>query len=205
MKPLCSHCGRRRATRHCPALGGSICSHCCGEHRLVRIDCSPTCPHLRHNESFQRDKQRLRYREAWGKANADLRDRDADLRLLLVLEGIVFRASEEVKGTTDADLATALADLHTALSPLELVKQVPGSLSRLLIEGAEQIAEEAGSRERVRELAGRIRKVLTLVRDPAAPRAFLQGLATYAEKTLPEALQPSPSGLIVTPDDLRRG
>lgn len=205
MKPLCVRCGKRRAARHCPALDAAICSRCCGEDRLVRIDCPPSCPHLEHNERFQKDKQRLRYREAWGRVNANLQGREADLRALLVLEGIVFDVAGRFKGITDADLAKALDDLHAALSPLELVKAPPGPLARQLVAEVDAFAQETGA-QGVRESVDRIGQVLALMRDPTAPRAYLQGLAVYTERAAPRATRRQPSsGLIVTPDDLRRG
>ena len=42
----CGHCGQRKGKRRCPALAGSICSLCCGKHRLVAIACPPDCVHL---------------------------------------------------------------------------------------------------------------------------------------------------------------
>jgi len=124
---------------------------------------------------------------------------------LLILEGIVFEVTSRFKGTTDAQLSTALDDLHTALSPIELIKGPPGPLARQLVEEVEAFVEET-STQGVRDLVARIRRVLELVSDPAAPRAYLQGLATYTETAVPRTVRPQPSsGLIVTPDDLRRG
>ncbi|MGE0867524.1 MAG: DUF1841 family protein [Kofleriaceae bacterium] len=42
----CSYCQRRKGKRSCPALGGTICSLCCGQHRLAEITCPPGCVHL---------------------------------------------------------------------------------------------------------------------------------------------------------------
>ncbi len=39
----CLHCRERKGKRGCPALGGSICTPCCGEHRLKEIACPPDC------------------------------------------------------------------------------------------------------------------------------------------------------------------
>ena len=43
---ICCHCGHRKGKRSCPALAGAICSRCCGQHRLVEIDCPSDCIHL---------------------------------------------------------------------------------------------------------------------------------------------------------------
>ena len=42
----CVFCGRRKGKRTCPALAGSICSACCGQHRLSKIQCPSDCAHL---------------------------------------------------------------------------------------------------------------------------------------------------------------
>ena len=42
----CVFCGQRKGKRTCPALAGSICSTCCGQHRLSKIQCPSDCAHL---------------------------------------------------------------------------------------------------------------------------------------------------------------
>ena len=42
----CPSCGHRKARRDCPALGHTICSHCCGTKRLVEIACPESCAYL---------------------------------------------------------------------------------------------------------------------------------------------------------------
>ena len=42
----CPLCLERRPRRHCPALGRTICTVCCGTKRLVEIDCPPDCGYL---------------------------------------------------------------------------------------------------------------------------------------------------------------
>src|SRR5438477_11376100 len=39
----CSYCQTTKGKRTCPALGGQICSLCCGRHRLKEIDCPADC------------------------------------------------------------------------------------------------------------------------------------------------------------------
>ena len=43
---LCKICGKRRAKRACPAVGGDICSICCGEQREVSLTCPLDCEYL---------------------------------------------------------------------------------------------------------------------------------------------------------------
>lgn len=42
----CVKCGRQKGKRACPALGGDICSACCGTHRLKEISCPADCQYL---------------------------------------------------------------------------------------------------------------------------------------------------------------
>jgi hypothetical protein len=43
----CKLCGKRRARRHCPGVGGDICPQCCGAGRENTIDCPSACEHFR--------------------------------------------------------------------------------------------------------------------------------------------------------------
>lgn len=43
---VCRYCQQRKGKRSCPALGGTICTMCCGQHRLKEIDCPLDCTYL---------------------------------------------------------------------------------------------------------------------------------------------------------------
>lgn len=53
---LCAYCKERKGKRPCPALSGSICSPCCGEHRLVRVNCPNDCPYLDMGSDYQQKR-----------------------------------------------------------------------------------------------------------------------------------------------------
>jgi hypothetical protein len=42
----CRICGRKRAKRHCPGVGGDICPACCGAERENTVDCPLDCEYL---------------------------------------------------------------------------------------------------------------------------------------------------------------
>ena len=205
MRQECGHCGKRRGNRYCPSLDGPICSRCCGEYRLVKIPCPSSCPHLEQHETFQREKQGARYREAWIRINADLRDREEDLQLIFSLEYLFMKAAERIEGLTDTQVSAAVSELLGRLGPIELVTQAPSQLGRLLWEDlASKLQQGTLSREQVKDGFTRLGKVVETLRDPGAPRAFLQGLSAHLEGILPEKPPQDTRGLIVTPDDLRR-
>jgi hypothetical protein len=72
----CSYCEQRKGKRSCPALGGTICSQCCGQHRLQDIDCPSACIYLgglsivrdpaRTDAAFTKDD----YNSTWEKLHA---------------------------------------------------------------------------------------------------------------------------------------
>lgn len=205
MTGTCSRCGSRKGLRRCPALAGPICPRCCGANRLVRIACPTACPHRAAHEAFQREKQGARYREVLALQNADLREREDDFRLLLAVADLVERAAERIPGLSDGDVARSLDETSCQLSPISLVTQAPSSLTRLLLEELSPlVAEGKVPRDRLREGLGRLAKIAAAMRDPSAPRAFLQGLSHYLDSTLPRRDEGTKRGLILTPDDLRR-
>ena len=135
--------------------------------------------------------------------NADLREREEDMRLLLIIEEVIFRAIERIDSLTDADVSVALADLHNHFSPLVLIAHPPSLLGRFLLERIDQELEgDIVSHDRVCEIIAHLGKIVEMLRNPEVPRAFLQGLSAHMEGFLPEGTQTARSGLILTPDDL---
>jgi hypothetical protein len=55
-KLKCAYCHQKTAQRKCPAVGGYICSFCCGSNRLQEFDCPSDCDYL-GNESFYQESQ----------------------------------------------------------------------------------------------------------------------------------------------------
>lgn len=43
----CCLCDQRKAKRHCPAKSALICPQCCGEKRVLEIDCPESCQFLK--------------------------------------------------------------------------------------------------------------------------------------------------------------
>ena len=43
----CCLCDQRKAKRHCPAKNTLICAQCCGEKRILQIDCPESCQYLK--------------------------------------------------------------------------------------------------------------------------------------------------------------
>ena len=52
----CAYCHHRKGKRPCPALGGLICSPCCGAHRMTRISCPNDCVYLDSGSDYQQQR-----------------------------------------------------------------------------------------------------------------------------------------------------
>ena len=52
----CVTCRQRKGKRPCPAKGAGICSQCCGEKRVIEIDCPPDCHYLTAGQQYQLGK-----------------------------------------------------------------------------------------------------------------------------------------------------
>ena len=206
MQEECVYCHERRGNRRCPALGGSICSRCCGENRLVRIFCPETCPHLVRHETFQREKQRVRYRETWIAHHTDLRRREEILRAALTVEYVLAQAIAQVDRATDADVIQALEEVVDYVSPLELIRRSLSPLGRSVWQRLEpELTAGRLGHEDVREALTRQIQVVETLRDSGNPRAFLQGLREHIRLTSnsDEPQKGREQRLIVTPEDLR--
>lgn len=57
-KLKCVYCRQKSAQRKCPAVGGSICSFCCGSNRLSEFDCPPDCDYLGSVGFYQESQKR---------------------------------------------------------------------------------------------------------------------------------------------------
>ncbi len=56
----CIHCGGRKGKRACPALNGLICAQCCGEYRVLEIDCPDECGYLVAGRALESAQERKR-------------------------------------------------------------------------------------------------------------------------------------------------
>ncbi len=118
----CAYCHDRKGKRPCPALGGSICSLCCGEHRITRISCPTDCLYLDTGSDYQQKRlseqflpvRRDFYREL------DESGGQKAVALFNLIEVITFSYFEGRRDGQDAEVITALQALRRTLSPLHV-------------------------------------------------------------------------------------
>jgi hypothetical protein len=116
---LCKICNIRRPRRPCPAVGGEICSQCCGREREVTLNCPLDCQYLL--ESRKHDKPEPVQPDRF--PNQDIRVTETFLRdhepLLTALGRVVLFAALETPGAVDFDVREALAALIRTHRTLE--------------------------------------------------------------------------------------
>ena len=118
----CVYCGQRKGKRPCPALGGAICTICCGEHRVVRVACPPDCSYLGSGSDYQQKRlgelfmplRREFYREL-----AELGGEKA-VALYNLVEVVTFSYFHGRRDGQDAEIVAAIQALRRTLSPLHV-------------------------------------------------------------------------------------
>lgn len=121
----CLYCHQRKGKRSCPALGGLICPHCCGESRIARIACPSDCSYLHAGMDYQQKRlgeqlAPLR-REFYGQL-AELGG-DKAVALFNLVEVVAFGYFQDRRDGQDAEVVAGLQALRRGLSPLH----VPGA------------------------------------------------------------------------------
>jgi len=105
----CALCEQRKAKRHCPAKGALICAQCCGEKRVLEIDCPESCEYLkagreREAEDYTKHIRNMDQsaRDRYKKVLTDYQEVIARLEYALSRERILSR------DLTDKDVAQAV-------------------------------------------------------------------------------------------------
>lgn len=201
---LCAYCSRRKGKRPCPALGGSICSSCCGEHRLSRISCPHDCVYLDSGGDYQEkrlgEQLMTRRREFYRELEEISGFKGA--ALFNLIEVVIYRYFQGRRDGQDAEVVAALQTLRRALSPLH----VPSSPMPVFAEHLKKEYEEY-RKEHPEEIADGaeapkvLDRAVTFITEFSGTdfqsRRFLNGLVGYVKTyhpTLAEQLRAKHEG-----------
>jgi len=208
MAEKCVYCGNRKGKRECPALGGLICSVCCGEHRATEINCPTDCRYFQRGEEFQQEKYADPYREAWMERNADLFEEENYelLNTIGMFERFIYYQYLEDMTLTDGQVISGLTELDKKLRPIEL----PTKSFELTQSAYESIAPLIDQGKITRDvIRDALERFLNLAEDFSdGSRKLVEGLVgrTDADYDLPDIeeidKQEKPESLITTPDQL---
>lgn len=118
----CVYCHERKGKRSCPALGGLICSPCCGEHRMGRISCPPDCVFLDTGSDYQQRRLGQQLAPARRDLYRELHELGGDkaAALLNLIEVVTFSYFQGRRDGQDAEVLAGIQALRRALSPVHI-------------------------------------------------------------------------------------
>ncbi len=139
----CKICDTRKPRRHCPGVGGEICSLCCGNEREVTISCPLNCPYL-VEARLQEKPRHLNPDEV---PNKDIQVTEQFLRehepLLMFLSSHLLEASLNAAGAVDSDVREALQSLIRTYRTLQSGLYYETRPTNLIAAGIHQRMQEA--------------------------------------------------------------
>ncbi len=105
----CLLCDKRKAKRQCPASNALICPQCCGEKRVLEIDCPESCEYLRSG----RERETADYAKRLRSMDESARERNLKVlmnhqNVVSHLEHTLARERLQLRDLTDAEVAEAL-------------------------------------------------------------------------------------------------
>lgn len=190
---LCVYCKQRKGKRPCPALSGGICSHCCGEHRVVRVSCPSGCVYLDSGSDYQLKRLGEQFMPVRRDFYRDLEELGGNkaVGLFNLVEAVTFSYFEGRRDGQDAEVVAALQSLRRALSPLHVPSApMPVFAEHLRREyetfrkrNPDQIAEASTGPEALDRI---IRFVSTFSGKDLQSRRFLGGLVGYLRTYHPQ-------------------
>ena len=106
----CVLCERRKGKRYCPAKSTMICAQCCGEKRILEIDCPESCEYLqvgRAHEAALENERHLRTADP-KKQQKRARIIDRFHGVIAHLEYVIGRERRSSRTFRDSDVAETL-------------------------------------------------------------------------------------------------
>lgn len=118
----CVYCRHRKGKRACPALGGLICSQCCGEHRVVRVSCPADCVYLGTGSDYQQKRLAEHFAPVRREFYRELGELGGEKAVALfnLIEVVAFGYFEGRRDGQDGEIVAAIQALRRTLSPLHV-------------------------------------------------------------------------------------
>jgi len=105
----CISCNSRKGKRNCPALGGLICSQCCGAKKVKEIDCPKDCFYLEISKQYVVEREESRRISNFEREmNEVIGNENKYLNVLQNIEFAIFTQYKEKGDIADRDVETAL-------------------------------------------------------------------------------------------------
>lgn len=189
----CSYCHHRKGKRPCPALGGLICSPCCGEHRLTRISCPTDCTYLDSGSDYQQKRLGVRFASVRRDFYQELDQLGGHKAVALfnLIEVVTFGYFEGRRDGQDLEIVTALQTLRRTLSPLHVPAGPTAVFAEHLTKEYESFQKQnpeqiAGASDALAILDRAVQFVSTFSENGFQSSRFLGGLLGYVRTEHPE-------------------
>lgn len=213
----CVYCHTRKGKRPCPALGGTICSQCCGEHRVLRISCPTDCVYLDSSSEYQQKRAGERFgleRRQFYQQLFELGGEKA-AGLFNLIEVVTFSYFQSRRDGLDGEIVAALQALRRTLSPLHVPAAPLPVFAEHLKREYEAFAKQQpdhvpGQQTSTDVLDRSIKFVEGFAGQALQSQRFLTGLIGYIKTAHPEvaehlAKQAGTGGRIVLPGQFTPG
>lgn len=200
---LCTYCHQKAGKRACPALGGTICPTCCGQHRGIEISCPISCKYFKTHEGYQRDRLAEEFHALWLEKTEPLykAGKERLIDLIAMVEMLVYQFYRERALGMDSEVLEALEFLQRRFSPVLIAEAGGTALATHLWNGLQEfLKKESLPSEAVYEALEKSLEIFRAYANPTQPRKYLHGMLGHVERffKLPDELKESPS-LIATP------
>jgi hypothetical protein len=147
----CVLCNQRKAKRFCPAKNALICAQCCGEKRVLEIDCPESCPYLKAGRERDAEDYTRRLR------NLDATAQERNKR--------VFQDHREVVAHLEYALSRERL-LSRDLTDKDVAQAVDVLLETYRTEDKGVLYEKTSNDLRVESLRRELRKIVESFRNP---------------------------------------
>jgi len=206
---MCPSCRKRKARRHCPALGYGICAVCCATKRQVEIPCPSSCGYLSSAREHPAAVVRKRQMEDVARLLPTIRHlTERQYQLFFLFHTTIARFKPEgFARLVDDDVAEAAAAMAATLetsargviyehSPSGLPAQTLAAELRHMLDAIRAEGAKVHDHEVLvvlRAIEAGARPTPGSATDPAATTAYLDLLNRLLEAT-GQAARPAPQG-----------
>ena len=185
---VCVYCHKAKGKRSCPALGGLICSRCCGEHRLVRIACPADCIYLTTHEGYQRERTAQAFAVERTRILQGLSDQKA-ARLLTLIEAAIYRHLGQKVTSTDGEVMTGMEEVRRRLSPLAFPESTRSPFGEALWKDMEPFVKEVNRLSVTEAMDRYIEFAKSFSGTGLQSHQFLRGLSGFLEQYQPDMVK----------------
>ena len=188
---VCTYCSQAKGKRACPALGTLICSRCCGEQRLIRIECPPDCKYLTANEGYQRERSAQAFVMERAKALQAYKDNKA-VMAVVGLEMTMYKHLTKHPQTRDWEIIAGMEEVRKRLSPLAFSDSDRSTHGESLWSDFEPFLKEIDRSEAADIVGAYILFAKSFSGDELHSRQFQRGLLGFLQQYEADLLKKMP-------------